>query len=302
MDFDALMSKKLGGKYLKPSQVEKKVQEHVGSAKDGEDEMVLTPPPKEIPTKTQNLGPKRATLKPRVMCSQCDFVGLDGKEMEMHRKKHETSFDCKECEFVANHKIVLRRHEISKHNKKCQSCKFTAATSAALKMHNQAEHGGGLLSNSAGFMITNDAPNGDSNEDMGANEVSNIGMSNIVKKLTKCQYLKREKPIQVENKSKKNILRSFKDSFLSLKKKIANLHKQHGTQPEYLIIVKNNLQLPGPSPTGGQFMVYGEGSLITELLSKGLTFDSRFVLMANEYNMDTKAVRRENVEEIVEAS
>ena len=113
-------------------------------------------------------------MKPRVMCSQCDFVGLDGKEMEMHRKKHETSFDCKECEFVANHKIVLRRHEISKHNKKCQSCKFTAATSAALKMHNQAEHGGGLLSNSAGFMITNDAPNGDSNEDMGANEVSNV--------------------------------------------------------------------------------------------------------------------------------
>ena len=49
-------------------------------------------------------------------------------------------------------------------------------------------------------------------------------------------------------------------------------------------------------------MVYGEGSLITELLSKGLTFDSRFVLMANEYNMDTKAVSRENVEEIVEAS
>ena len=106
----------------------------------------------------------------------------------------------------------------------------------------------------------------------------------------------------MENKSKKNILRSFKDSFLSLKKKIANLQKQHGTEGEYLIIVKNNLQLPGPLPTVGQFMVYGEGSLITELLSKGLTFDSRFVLMANEYNMDTKAVSRENVEEIVEAS
>ena len=112
----------------------------------------------------------------------------------------------------------------------------------------------------------------------------------------------KRKKVQVENKSKKNILRSFKDSFLSLKKKIANLQKQHGTEGEYLIIVKNNLQLPGPSPTGGQFMVYGEGSLITELLSKGLTFDSRFVLMANEYNMDTKAVNRENVEEIVEAS
>ena len=114
MDFDALMSKKLGGKYLKPSHVEKKVQENVESAKDGEDEIILTPPPKEIPTKTQNLG----------------------------------------------------------HNKKCQSCKFTATSSAALKMHSQADHGGGLLSNSAGFMITNDAPNGVSNEDMAENEES----------------------------------------------------------------------------------------------------------------------------------
>ena len=172
-------------------------------------------------------------------------------------------------------------------------------------MHSQAEHGGGMLTNSAGFMITNYAPDDVLNEEMATNEESNIGMANIVKKLDKCQYLKREKEVKVENKSKKNILRSFKDSFMTLKKKIANLHKQHGTDPEYLIIVKNNLQLSGaktPSPTGGQFMVYGEGSLIAELLSKGLTFDSRFVLMANEYNMDTKAVNRENVEEIVEAS
>ena len=44
-------------------------------------------------------------------------------------------------------------------------------------------------------------------------------------------------------------------------------------------------------------MVYGEGLLITELLSRGLTFDSRFVLMANEYNMDTKDVNLENDEE-----
>ena len=50
---------------------------------------------------------------------------------------------------------------------------------------------------------------------------------------------------------------------------MANLHRQHGTEAEYIIIVKNNLQLPGgggktPSPTGGQFMVYGEGTLLTD--------------------------------------
>ena len=93
---------------------------------------------------------------------------------------------------------------------------------------------------------------------------------------------------------------SFKDTFLTIKKKKANLHRQHGTEAEYIIIVKNNLPGSGgktPSPTGGQFMVYGEGSLLTELLSTGLVFDSRFVMMANEYNMDTKDVNLENDEE-----
>ena len=74
---------------------------------------------------------------------------------------------------------------------------------------------------------------------------------------------------------------------------MANLHRQHGTEAEYIIIVKNNLPGSGgktPSPTGGQFIVYGEGSFLIELLSTGLVFDSRFVMMANKYNMDTKDV------------
>ncbi len=120
------------------------------------------------------------------------------------------------------------------------------------------------------------------------------------KKMTKSEYLKRQMEVKLDHKSKKTEL--FKDSFLTLKKKVANLHRQHGTEAEYIIIVKNNLQLPGgggktPSPTGGQFMVYGEGTLLTELLSTGLVFDSRFVMMANEFNMDTKDVNLENDEE-----
>ena len=279
MDFDALMQKKLGGKYLKPGRGEPE-----DSAKD------VTPAKK--PTQEK----KRATLKPRVECSLCDFVGVVGKEMEMHRNKHEKTFDCTECTFVAKYKVVLRRHQQSKHNKKCQSCDFSAATSASLKMHSQAEHGGGLLRNSAGFMITNEAANDDSIEVI--YEEPNVEIPR--KKMTKCEYLKRQKEVKVDSKSKKTILRSFKDSFMTLKKKIANLHKQHGTEAEYLIIVKNNLQVPGgktASKTAGQYMVYAEGTLLSELISKGIIFDSRFVLMANEYNMETKEVNLERDED-----
>ena len=85
-----------------------------------------------------------------------------------------------------------------------------------------------------------------------------------------------------------------------LKKKVANLQKQHGAEPEYILIVKNNLQDPGaknPSVTAGKFMVYAEGSLLSEFMSKGIIFDSRFVIMANEYNMDTKDVDDEEDKE-----
>ena len=71
MDFDALMKKKLGGKYNKPSLVESLPQ-----TEDGQDQ-----------AKPKNKGQKKATFKPRVTCSQCDFVGIDGKEMDIQLRR-----------------------------------------------------------------------------------------------------------------------------------------------------------------------------------------------------------------------
>ena len=181
MDFDALMKKKLGGKYNKPSLVESLVE--VPKTKDGQDQ-----------AKPKNKGQKKATLKPRVTCSQCDF------------------------------RIVLRRHQIKEHNKKCHHCNFSAATSASLKMHSQAEHGGGVLSNSAGFMITGDGSEEDvATKEIGTNE--EIAMNEEFptrspkKKMTKSEYLKRQMEVKLDHKSKKTVLRSFKDSFFNTKEK-----------------------------------------------------------------------------------
>ena len=119
-----------------------------------------------------------------------------------------------------------------------------------------------------------------------------LNLQTSKKKLTKSEYLKREKVVNIEDKSRKDLVRSFKDVFKNLKKKIANLHKTHGAEPEYIIIVKNNMQGSGgknPSPTGGLYMVYGEGKMFKEFMRNGIKFDERFVLMANEYDMETKS-------------
>ena len=209
MDFDALMKKKLGGKYNKPSLVESLPQ-----TEDGQDQ-----------AKPKNKGQKKATFKPRVTCSQCDFVGIDGKEMDIHRKKHDRSFNCEECQFVAKFRIVLRRHQIKEHNKKCHHCDFSAATSASLKMHSQAEHGGGLLSNSAGFMITGDGSNEDvatheeiaTNEEITTNE--QFPTRSPKKKMTKSEYLKRQMGAKLEHKSKKIFFAIVQRHFFNNKEK-----------------------------------------------------------------------------------
>ena len=99
-------------------------------------------------------------------------------------------------------------------------------------------------------------------------------------------------------------MRSFKDVFKNLKKKIANLQKQHGAQPEYILIVKNNVQNAGgknPSPTGGLYMVSGEGKLLFEFLKNGIKFDEQqFVMMANQYDMETKKVVIERTADTLE--
>ena len=86
-----------------------------------------------------------------------------------------------------------------------------------------------------------------------------------------------------------------------MKKKIANFQKQHGAKPEYIMILKNNVQNSGgknPSQTGGLYMVCGEGKLFSEFLKNGIKFDDQFVIMANQYDMETKkADTLENMEE-----
>ena len=153
----------------------------------------------------------------------------------MHKiKKTQTEKPCDKCQFEADLSIILRRHKLSKHHHKCESCEFSTRTSSALKNHKRLEHEGGVLRTTAGFMITSDASS--SIEIEPQDRGLNLQISK--KKLTKSEYLKREKALNIEDKSRKDLMRSFKDVFKNLKKKIANLHKTHGAEPEYIIIVK----------------------------------------------------------------
>ena len=93
-------------------------------------------------------------LAPAQLIAEQGPTLMDTQRAKKHKKK-----ECDKCSFVAELSIVFRRYKIKKHHQKCKSCEFTTAASSALKVHEQAEHGGGVLRTSAGFMITSDASN-----------------------------------------------------------------------------------------------------------------------------------------------
>ena len=253
MDFHSLMKKKLGGKYDQPKLAADDMAELDGMAKednmamennmakekdnnieddkegapetdtdeDGQvtpprsphlDDAMLTSPPKTTTEKSKKARRMMATFKPRVQCGECDFVGKEGREMDTHRAKKHKKKECDECSFVAELSIVFRRHKIQKHHQKCKSCEFTTAASSALKVHEQAEHGGGVLRTSAGFMITSDASN-DLHLELEAPPCQDSANQRSKRKPTKSEYLRREKEVNIENKSRKDIVKSFKDAF-----------------------------------------------------------------------------------------
>ena len=89
-------------------------------------------------------------------------------------------------------------------------------------------------------------------------------------------------------KSKKNMTRSMKDQYLTIKKSVANLQKIHGVDAEFMLIVKNNIQSTGAknsAPTAGKYMVISEGKLKELFFGSGVKFDENFVIMENDFDM-----------------
>ena len=69
---------------------------------------------------------------------------------------------------------------------------------------------------------------------------------------------------KTQNRKQKTNLNAFKSKFLTLKKKVSALQMEVGTEPDFLLLVKNNLQDPSvakPSKMAGKYMCYGSGEI-----------------------------------------
>ena len=83
-------------------------------------------------------------------------------------------------------------------------------------------------------------------------------------------------------------MNAFKSKFLTLKKKVSALQVEVGTEPDFLLLVKNNLQDPTvakPSKMAGKYMCYGIGEISDLFFNSGIKYNaSEMYRFANNYD------------------
>ena len=82
-----------------------------------------------------------------------------------------------------------------------------------------------------------------------------------------------------------------------MKKKASRMQIEAGAQPNFLIIMFNNVQDPhasNPSASAGKYLTYGEGPIKEKLIKDGLKFNKSMYLMANNFNFAEEKILEEN--------
>ena len=87
-----------------------------------------------------------------------------------------------------------------------------------------------------------------------------------------------EEPIEVKTggRCRKANVNSWRNQFLTLKKKVSRMQIEADAEPNFLIIMLNNVQDPNvshPSQSAGKYLTNGKGAIKETFLSEGLQLD-----------------------------
>ena len=110
-----------------------------------------------------------------------------------------------------------------------------------------------------------------------------------------------EEPIEVKTsgRCRKANVNSWRNQFLTLKKKVSGMQIEAGAEPNFLIIMMNNVQDPNasnPSKSAGKYLTYGEGTIKEKFISEGLQLDESYFLLANnkKFAIDEEGAKKQN--------
>ena len=176
---------------------------------------------------------------------------LDGQD-----KDEATLYSCSKCRLKVETKVRLKKHKEETHRIfQCDECDKKCSSSKGLKFHKEDYHNNinnsgkrkfveslvqrplsNKISTSAGFMVVSNEASEDEREEH--EEGDNPGKK---KKKTLSERLKEPIKVKKDNRSSQTNINSFRNQFLTMKKKASRLQREVGSEPDFVLIMKNNL-------------------------------------------------------------
>ena len=216
-----------------------------------------------------------------------------GQKKKIEEKEEGRVHKCKICGKKKTSRKGLKMHKKQVHKEPAQEMDPEDNTSGKQKPDSfvsrlSKKTTGNTIRNNAGFMVMESGENGE-------NEEATPDLSENRTKPKKRKLSERlQDPIIVKDRSKQVKVNSFRTQILTLKKKLSRMQREVGTEPDYVVLIKNNLQDPttsNPSASAGKYFVFGEGPIKEKLIERGVQFDQKqMFLMANNHNFDEEIV------------
>ena len=117
------------------------------------------------------------------------------------------------------------------------------------------------------------------------------------KRKRQADYLREPIRIKANERSVKVNTNSFRSRFSTLKRKVSSLQLEHGLLPDFLLMLKNNVQkenVSNPALNAGKYMVKCSGNLEELLKTHGLKYNSStMVMMANNFDFTEERLDEE---------
>ena len=227
------------------------------------------------------------------MCEKCKFETSENEKMKEHNREKHRIFECEHCDKKSSSEVGLMMHSKKSHAKQVVDMNIEESTGKrkcdSIVNRLTSRPNGNKITTTAGFMVVqNDGEAVD--EDTSENAIK-------PKKRKLSERLQAPITVKKEHRSAQVNVNSFRTQTLTMKKKASRMQREAGTEPDYVILMRNNLQsdkTSNASASAGKYYVFGEGAIKDKLLEGGIQFDAKkMFLMANNYNFEEEKITTE---------
>ena len=194
--------------------------------------------------------PSSSTGDPANRCERprCPFETKVEEEMKEHRREKHRIFDCNQCGENRSSDDGLRLHIKEAHNVSSGKGKIDSIVDRLSCKPKENK-----ITSTVGFMKL---------------DVESVDEQTTAENPAKAKKRKLsdrlQDPIKVKaaDRSKAANVNSFRTKTLTLNHKASAMQREVGTEPDFVILMKNNLQNPkssNASASAGKYLVFGEG-------------------------------------------